>query len=97
MGAIPVNLMTSTNQGMELDCTFGTVMTNFLTHIWILCISFPDRDIAMHANDVKSCFRHLKHHPNVMGAFSFVINTILYLQCRLTFGYDFSPANWEPI
>ncbi len=32
-----------------------------------------------------------------MGAFSFVIDTILFLQCGLTFGSNFSPANWEPI
>ncbi len=32
-----------------------------------------------------------------MGASSFVIDTILFLQCGLTFGSDFSPANWEPI
>ncbi len=57
MDTIPVNLMTSTSQGTELDCTFRTVMTNFLTHIWNLLISFPNRDIAIHANNVKSCFR----------------------------------------
>ncbi len=97
MDAIPVNLMTSTKQGTELNCTFGSVMTDFLTHIWNLRITFPERDIAMHTNNVKSCFRQLKHHPDVMGAFSFVIDTILFLQCGLTFGSDFSPANWEPI
>ncbi len=32
-----------------------------------------------------------------MGAFSFVINTILFLQYGLTFGSDLSLANWEPI
>ncbi len=72
-------------------------MTDFLTHIWNLRISFPKRDIAIHANDIKSCFRLLKHHPNVMGAFSFVIDTILFLQCGLMFGSDFRLANWEPI
>ncbi len=56
MDTIPVNLMTSTNQGTELNCTFGTVMTDFLTHIWNLHISFPQQDIAIHANNVKSCF-----------------------------------------
>ena len=30
-----------------------------------------------------------------MGAFSFIIDKILYLQCGLTFGSDFSPASWE--
>ncbi len=85
MDAVPVNLMTSTSKGTELDCTFRTVMTDFLTHIWNLCISFPKQDIAIHANDIKSCFQQLIHHPDVMGAFSFVIDTILFLQCGLTF------------
>ncbi len=93
--AIPINLMTLTKDGTELDCTFGMVMTDFLTHLWNLRISYPDCDVAVHANDVKSCFRQLKHHCNVMGAFSFVIDTILFLQCGLTFGSNFSPANWN--
>ncbi len=97
MDTIPINLMTSTKDGMELNCTFGTVMTDFLTHLWNLRITFPDCDITIHANKTKSCFRQLKHHPDVMGAFSFVIDTIIFLQCRLTFGSDFSLANWEPI
>lgn len=49
----------------------------------------------MHANDMKSCFRKLKHHPDVVGAFSYVIKDIMFLQCALTFGSDFSPASWE--
>ncbi len=97
MDAIPVNLMTSTNQGTELDCTFRTVMTDFPTHTWNLRNSFPKRDITIHANNVKLFFCQLKHHPDVMGAFSFVINTILFLQCSLMFGSDFSLANWEPV
>ncbi len=32
-----------------------------------------------------------------MGAFSFVIDTILFLQYGLMFGSNFSPANWEPV
>ncbi len=81
-----------TKDGMELNCTFGMVMTNFLTYLWNLRITFPNRDIAIHANNVKSCFWQLKHHPNVI---SFIINTILFLQCKTTFGLDFIPANWE--
>ncbi len=57
MEAIPINLMISTNQGTEMDCTFGSVLTTLLTHIWNLCITFPDHNISMHAKDVKSCLR----------------------------------------
>ncbi len=97
MDAIPINLMTSTKDNTDLDCTFGMVMTDFLNHLWNLRITFPNHDIAIHGNDVKSCVRQLKHHPDVMGAFSFVIDMIMFLQCSLTFGLDFSPTNWEPI
>ena len=30
-----------------------------------------------------------------MGAFSYIVHDVLFLQCGLTFGSDFSPANWE--
>ena len=49
----------------------------------------------MHANDVKSCFHQLKHHPDVMGAFSYVVLDIHFLSCGLTMGADFSPQTWE--
>lgn len=93
--SISVNMMTSTSEGVELECKFGDVLQRLLTRIWNLRITYPTRDIVLHANDVKSCFRQLKHHPDVMGAFSYVINDILFLQCGLTFGSDFSPASWE--
>ncbi len=74
--AIPINLMTFTKDRTELSCTFGTVMADFLTHLWNLRITFPNCNIAIPANNAKLCFRQLKHHPNTMGAFSFVIDTI---------------------
>ena len=93
--AIPVNMMTTTNQGTELDCEFGDVKTRLLTRVYNLRITYPDDDVIIHANDVKSCFRQLKHHPDVMGAFSHLIVHFLFLQCGQTFGSDFSPASWE--
>ncbi len=51
----------------------------------------------MHANDIKSCFHQLKHHPDVMGAFLFVIGNLLFLQYSLTFGSEFSLVSWEPM
>ena len=32
-----------------------------------------------------------------MGAFSYILGNYLFLQCGLTFGSDFSPANWEVV
>ena len=56
-----------------------------------LQISYPTDDIVVHANDVKSCFRQIKHHPDVAGAFSYILPDYLF------FHADFSPANWEAI
>lgn len=82
---------------LEQNSTALSIMTNFLVHIWNLCITFPDHNIAFHANNVKSCFRQLKHHPNDVGAFAFLINTILILQQDFSFGTAFSSTNCEPI
>ncbi len=93
--SIPINMMTSTSDGTELNCDYGRVLTRILIRIWNLRVTYPLRDIIPHANDVKSCFRQIKHHPDVMGAFSYIITKTLYLSCGLTMGSDFSPAVWE--
>ena len=32
-----------------------------------------------------------------MGAFAYIVNKVLLLQCGLMFGSDFSPASWEVV
>ena len=95
MAAIPINRMTSTRFGTELACLYGDTMRLVLERIWNLRITFPTKDIVVHANDVKSCFRQLKLHPDVMPAFSIMVADFLFLQTALPFGTDFSPQNWE--
>ena len=89
--------MTSTPHGSELTCLLGSVRTDILIRAYNLRISYPDEDIVVHANDIKSCFRQIKHHPNVAGAFSYILADYLFLQIGLAFGADFSPANCEAI
>ena len=93
----PVNAMTSTPHGSELKCEFGSVREDILVRAYNLRISYPDDDIVVHANDVKSCFRQVKHHPDVAGAFSYILADYLFFQIGLAFGADFSPANWEAV
>ena len=93
--SVPINRMTSTHLGVEFSCEYGTVFQRLMIRIWNLRITYPKQDIIIHANDVKSCFRQMKHHPDVMGAFSYIIADLLYLSCALTFGSDFSPQTWE--
>jgi hypothetical protein len=52
-------------------------------------------DIITHANDVKSAFRQIKLHPDIIGAFSYIIADQLFLSCGQPFGADFCPSNWE--
>lgn len=93
--SVSVNMMTHSVADTELPCEFGSVLTRLLTRIWNLRITYPDRDIVLTANDIKGAFRQLKHHPDVMGFFSYIIDGILYLSCGQTFGSKFSPSNWE--
>ncbi len=93
--SISLNMMTEDASQTELHCNFGLVKMRIYTQIYNLRITYPGCDIFIHANDVKSCFRQLKHHPDVLGAFAYIIDDILFLPCGLTFGSDFSPASWE--
>ena len=93
----PINMMTSTPRGTEERCTFGRVRTDIYRRMYNLRISYPDHDLVVHANDVKSAFRQIKLHPDIMGAFSYIIGDRLFLSCGLPFGTDFSPANWEVV
>ena len=92
-----VNTMTSTHTGCEMDCAYGDVLLRLLTRIWNLRITYPAQDIVLHCNDVKSCFRQLKHHPDIVGAFCHTLLDSLWVPIGLTFGSDFSPASWEPV
>ncbi len=92
----PINMMTSTRFGTEMLCLCGDTFIHLLERIYDLRITYPLWDIVLHANDVKSCFKQLKLHLDIMPAFSIVIVDFLYLQSALPFGTDFSPQNWEP-
>ena len=54
-------------------CLYGDTFIHLLERIYDLRITYPLRDIVLHANDVKSCFKQLKLHPDIMPAFSIII------------------------
>jgi hypothetical protein len=91
----PINMMTSTPLGSEEPCLFGSTKDEILTRIYSLRADSPTLDIVSHANDVKSAFRQIKLHPDILGAFSYIIADQLFLSCGQPFGADFCPANWE--
>jgi hypothetical protein len=79
--------------GSKLTGKFGKVHEDILIRAYNLRISYPDDNIVIHANDVKWCFSQIKNHPNVAGAFSYILVDNLFFQIGLAFGADFSPAN----
>ena len=89
--------MTSCAKETEPHCDFDDVNTRLYIHICNLYITYPHGYIIVRANDVKSCFHQLKHHPSMVGAFSYILDDIIFLQITLSFGSNFSPANWEVI
>ncbi|EJK53764.1 hypothetical protein THAOC_26723, partial [Thalassiosira oceanica] len=84
--------MTSTDTGVELACAYGDVLKRVLTRIWNLRISHPDKEIVLHTSDVKSCFRQLKHHPSVAGAFSYILGDFLFIPVCPGFRSGLQPA-----
>jgi hypothetical protein len=94
---MPVYMGLGPHQSEE-PCNFGNVMTRVLSRIYSLhCHYGPSKDIVIHANDVKSAFQQIKLHPDIMGAFSYIISDKLFLSCGQPFGMDFSPANCEVV
>ncbi len=89
--------MTSTPYGSELHCKFGTIHEDILICVYNLRISYPNDNIVIHVNDIKSCFCQIKHHPDIIGAFSYILSKYLFFQIGLAFGTDFSPSNWEAV
>lgn len=95
--SLPVNSMTLTPCSSELHCEFRNICKEILIQAYNLRILYPTDDIVVHANDIKSCFCQIKHHPDVAGAFSYILADHLFFQVGLTFGADFSPANWKAV
>ena len=83
--------------GSELHCTFGNVREEILIQAYNLRILYPKDDIVIHANNIKSCFRKIKYHPGVAGAFSYILADYLFFEVGLAFGTDFSPTNCKAV
>ena len=76
---------------------YGDVLLTILEQCHNLRITYPTKELALHANDVKSCFKQMKLQPDAILAFSIMVADFLYLQSALPFGTDFLPQNWEPV
>ena len=54
--SVSVNMMTEDASETEMRYDFGRVKLRLYTRIYNLRITYPAVDIALRANDVKSCF-----------------------------------------
>lgn len=77
--SVPTNSMTSMPFVSELHCEFGYIWEAILTHVY-MHITYPHNNIAVHANDVKSCFNKIKHYPDIIGAFLYILAEYLFFQ-----------------
>ena len=85
----PVNVMTSTYRGTELYCKYGDTLPTLLDRVWDLRSTYPLLDIILHIDNVKSCFKQMKLHPNIMAALAIMVANFLFLQSALPFGTNF--------
>ena len=72
-----INDLTSVK--FEPHVTYGDTSLNHFKWIYNLRISYPDEDILLATADVKACHRQPKLHPDIIGAFAFLIDSILFL------------------
>ena len=59
-------------------------------------ISFPEEVIYLALADVKACFRFQRIHPDLTGAFGFLVHDFYCLAVAMVFGSNTSASSWEP-
>ena len=79
----------------EAEVTFGTAKDEFKRQIYNTRASFPFAIILLALADIKTCFRFPKIHPDLTGAFGFVINKFFYLAVTIVFGSNVLSSCWE--
>ena len=59
-------------------------------------VSFPEVSIFLALADIKACFRFPRIHPDLAGAFGFLVDNLYCLAIAMVFGSNTSAACWEP-
>ncbi len=90
------------NDDVDMDdeplITFGNTKLEFMKHLYNLRISYPHDEIWLATADIKACFRWPKLHPDITGAFGFVMGFLqsFFLMTAMVFGFRASANSWEP-
>ena len=80
----------------EAEITFGMVKVLFYWMWFTMRVSFPEAGIFLVLADIKACFRFQKIHPDLTGAFGFLVNDLYCLATAMVFGSNTSASSWEP-
>ena len=80
----------------EALITVGYAYIAFCILIYNLRISFPDKDIHRAFIDICSCFCCLCIHPDLVGAFGFIIGALLFGPNAMIFGSVASATLCKP-
>ena len=59
-------------------------------------VSFPEAPILLALADIKACFRFPRIHPDLTGAFGFLVSDYYCLAVAMVFGSNTSSTCWEP-
>ncbi len=70
----------------EAPITFGHVKIQLYIDIYNMRLSNPTATILLGMADIKACFRFPRIHPNLMGAFGFVVDRYYNLATAMVFG-----------
>ena len=89
-----MNDHTPTDDEAEID--FGTAKYDFYWLIYNMRVSYPEASILLALADIKACFRVPRIHPDLTGAFGFLINNLYCLAVAMVFGSNTSSSCWEP-
>jgi hypothetical protein len=69
----------------EATVWFGHVKSQIYTDIYNTCISYPTATILLGLADVKACFRYLRIHADLTGAFGFITDELYNLATAMVF------------
>ena len=85
-----------TSMEHEAEVTFGLTKLLSYQYLYNLRISFPEEVIYLALADVKACFRFPRIHPDLTGAFGFLVHDFYCLAVAMVFGSNTSASSWEP-
>ena len=91
---IVINDHTPTVDEAEID--FGTAKHKFYWLIYNLRASYLEASILLALADTKACFSFPRIHPDLTGAFGFLINNFFCLAVAMVFGSSTLSSCWEP-